>query len=111
MAGGVRQLGGAAVERVVSVRLITWAQLTMSKTEKLLETLNPADPASVQNAVVESLGLTVKVGNKVAVLNDPTYPFDGQRGVVKAINGGYAEVEFGNGTKVNLIASLLIPVG
>lgn len=82
----------------------------MTSIEKLIESVDPKDSDSIKRAVNESLGLTVKVGSKVAVLDDPTYPFDGQRGVVKAINNGFAQVEFGNGAKVNLIASQLIPV-
>jgi len=55
----------------------------------------------------------VKVGSSVAVINDPTYPFEGARGKVKgesAKGAGFMDVEFENGTVVPLQTSLLIPV-
>lgn len=51
----------------------------------------------------------IKVGSSVAVLGDPTYPFDGQKGVVRKLReDGYADVEFDNGSTVPLQVSLLI---
>ncbi len=62
-------------------------------------------------AVMEALGTNdVKVGSTVTVINDPSYPFEGQKGTVKSMKGGFSLVEFKNGTKVNLQTSLLIPV-
>ena len=52
----------------------------------------------------------VKVGVSVAVLGDPTYPFNGQKGVVRKMSEGYAEVEFPNGAFANLQCNLLVPV-
>lgn len=61
------------------------------------------------NKLVTDAG--IKVGTTVAVLEDPTYPFDGQKGVVRKIReDGYAIVEFGNGAEVPLQISLLVAV-
>jgi transcription antitermination factor NusG len=61
------------------------------------------------NELVSDAG--IKVGTTVAVLSDPTYPFDGQKGVVRKIReDGYAMVEFDNGTEVPLQISLLVSV-
>jgi hypothetical protein len=61
------------------------------------------------NELVSDAG--IKVGSTVAVFNDPTYPFDGQKGIVRKIReDGYAMVEFANGTEVPLQISLLLSV-
>ena len=61
------------------------------------------------NKLVTDAG--IKVGSPVAVLEDPTYPFDGQKGIVRKVrDDGYAIVEFANGTEVALQISLLIAV-
>lgn len=65
---------------------------------------------TVEEAVGHLLESGVKVGDTVAVVADPTYPFDGIKGVVRSINGGSAEVEFPNGTKAQLQSSLLVTV-
>jgi hypothetical protein len=66
---------------------------------------------SIEEAVGNLLGdAGVKVGAKVAVISDPTFPFDGQKGVIRKMNedSGTADVEFPNGTTVTLQSSLLI---
>jgi hypothetical protein len=61
------------------------------------------------NDLVSDAG--IKVGTTVAVLGDPTYPFDGQKGVVRKLReDGYAVVEFDNGAEVPLQVSLLVAV-
>jgi hypothetical protein len=66
---------------------------------------------SVEEAVGNLLGDSgVKVGASVAVLGDPTYPFNGQKGVVRKMSEGYADVEFPNGAIVPLQCNLLVPV-
>lgn len=84
----------------------------MAKTiPQIIEKLNIADKGSMGVALAESLGNNnVTVGATVATVGDPTYQMDGQRGKVKSINNGYAEVEFPNGIKTELHINLLIPV-
>jgi hypothetical protein len=66
---------------------------------------------SVDEAVGELLKDSgIKVGATVAVIADPTYPFDGQKGVIRKLGEGYADVEFPNGATVHLQSSLLVPV-
>jgi len=61
------------------------------------------------NELVSDAG--IKFGTTVAVLEDPTYPFDGQKGIVRKIReDGYAMVEFDNGAEVPLQISLLVAV-
>jgi hypothetical protein len=51
----------------------------------------------------------IKVGATVAVLQDPTYPFDGQRGIIRKMHeNGFVDVEFPNGATVPLQSSLLV---
>lgn len=81
--------------------------------QKIEETINQLSDGkiSVEEAVGNLLGdAGLKVGAKVAVLDDPTYPYAGQRGVIRKVNEGFADVEFANGTTVNLQISLLVGV-
>jgi TPP-dependent indolepyruvate ferredoxin oxidoreductase alpha subunit len=79
--------------------------------EKIIEKMDPRNQASVGQAMAEAINdNNVKVGMSVAVVGDPTYPFDGCKGVVKAINGGFADVEFANNVTAPLHINLLIPV-
>jgi hypothetical protein len=84
----------------------------MSTVAKLIEKMNLNDQASVNAALAEAVNdNNVKVGGSVAVVGDPTYPFDGQKGVVKSMSGGFAEVKFDNVAEpVPLHINLLIPV-
>ena len=53
----------------------------------------------------------VSTGNKVTVVSDPSYPYEGIVGTVRGTpKDGYAEVEFPSGQKVNLAVNQLIPV-
>ena len=68
-----------------------------------------AKPGAIAaNILAESMANEVTVGGTVAVVGDPTYPFDGQTGKVKGINGGFADVEFANGIVVPLVISQLV---
>jgi hypothetical protein len=79
--------------------------------EKLIEKLDVTDKNSIAEVLSEGINDNgVTVGSQVAVVNDPTYPFDGCRGKVKKINAGFADVEFANGTVAPLEINLLIPV-
>jgi hypothetical protein len=72
-----------------------------------------AGATTTAQAVKEMLGFVtpVKAGETVAVLDDPTYPYAGQRGKVtgKVING-QVEVQFANGVKAPLQSSILVPL-
>lgn len=84
---------------------------TDTKVEETI-TLLCSGKTTVEEAVNSLLGESVTAGQSVAVIGDPTYPFDGVKGKVKSLSGegGYAEVEFPNGTIAKLQSSLLIPV-
>jgi hypothetical protein len=86
--------------------------MTKTLTEVILEKVDGRKDlkTSVAAAVNEALGGHIKKGMSVAVINDPAYPFEGAKGKVKAVNNGFAEVEFESGARANLVASLLIPV-
>lgn len=61
------------------------------------------------NKLLSASGVTV--GATVAVVGDPTYPFDGQKGVIRKVyETGFADVEFPNGTTAKLQSSMLVPV-
>lgn len=78
---------------------------------QILEGVKPGNAQSVQDVIAEAINdNNVKAGSTVAVVGDPTYPFDGCRGTVKSLNGGFALVEFKNGTQVNLHVNLLVGV-
>lgn len=50
-------------------------------------------------------------GNEVAIIDDPTYPYSGQRARVVGPSdkgGGFVEVEFANGTRFPVQSDLLI---
>lgn len=68
-------------------------------------------PGSIQAAANLILSEDVNAGDTVAVIDDPTYPFPGQKGRVvgpSAKGSGFVDVEMANGTKVPLQSSLLI---
>lgn len=84
---------------------------------KILEAVENVDvkaPASLREAADMLTGANrVSAGSKVAILEDPTYPFAGQRGTVKgpsAKGSGYVDVEMANKTVVPLQVSLLVPL-
>jgi hypothetical protein len=84
----------------------------MSSVEKLIEKIDLNNQASIDQVLAEAVNdNNVKVGGTVAVIGDPTYPFDGQKGVVKKMEGGFADVKFDNVAQpVSLHINLLIPV-
>jgi hypothetical protein len=83
----------------------------MNKIEQILEKIDLRQPDTVQAALAEAMNdNNVSVGTTVAVVGDPTYPYDGLKGKVKSINGGFAEVEFDNKTTAPLHINLLVPV-
>jgi len=66
-----------------------------------------------QKAVNQLLGEDVKVGQTVAVVDDPIMGMSGLKGKVRKIsdsNPGYADVESDNGTVYSMQTSLLVPV-
>lgn len=76
---------------------------------------NLVENLSTQDAVNEALGLNnVKSGGEVAVVADPTFPYDGLRGRVKGPvpegKSGTVKVAFPNGTVVDLAVNQLVPV-
>jgi len=71
---------------------------------------NAKSISEAANRILMMEDTEVKAGQSVACINDPTYPFEGAKGKVKSIDGGYAQVEFANGTTVPMQVSLLIPI-
>lgn len=71
---------------------------------------NPASVAEAASAIVESFGDGFNSGDKVIVIDDPTYPYSGQRGTVRALesNGAYCVVEFENGTSLRIMSNQLL---
>jgi hypothetical protein len=83
----------------------------MNDIVKIIEKMDPKDQKSVGSALAEAMNNNnVKVGSTVAVVQDPTYPFDGLKGTVLSMEKGYANVEFDNKIKAELHVNLLIPV-
>jgi len=80
---------------------------------KALEVVDLSDERTITEAVDMLLGRNgIKVGDTVAIVDDPTYPFSGQKGVVTAVSEdtGYATVELPNKTKVPLLINQLVGV-
>jgi len=84
----------------------------MSKVKELIEKIDLGKQSTIDQVLAEAVNdNNVKVGGTVAVVGDPTYPFDGQKGVVKSMEGGFAQVKFENVAEpVALHINLLIPV-
>lgn len=83
----------------------------MSNIKQIIENLDLKSAQSLGVALAESMGTNnITVGSTVAVIGDPTYPMDGQKGKVKSITNGFAKVEFGNGMACDCHINLLIPV-
>ncbi len=85
----------------------------MRTLSQIVESVDLAKPETIQAALTESIGDTgVKAGGSVAVLFDPTYPYDGQKGTVVSVDDkcGVAKVKFPNGAEVNLQSTLLVPL-
>jgi hypothetical protein len=77
--------------------------------EQILKTVLAA--STIEEAA-SSLGQNnVTSGSKVAVIEDPTYPYSGLVGTVKGVKeNGYADVEFANGATVPMMVNQLIVV-
>ena len=85
----------------------------MKSISQIVESVDLKKPATIEQALCESIGDTgVKSGGSVAVLDDPTYPYAGQRGTVVSVDDshGVAKVKFPNGAEVNLQSTILIPL-
>jgi transcription antitermination factor NusG len=83
----------------------------MNNIDQMLEKIDLAKPETIDSALVESIQPTIKKGDTVAIMQDPTFPFDGLKGKVVGMraDNGYAQIEFANGMKLDCITSLLIP--
>jgi len=80
-----------------------------------IDTVDPKNAASVRataSALVEGLAPTFKVGDSCIILDDPAYPYSGQKGKVKSgLKGnGYYDVQLADGRIVPLIANQLLRV-
>lgn len=65
----------------------------------------------VQDAVNRLLGEDIQSGDEVAVIDDPSYPYQGVKGRVKgpsAKGSGFVDVAMPDGVTVPLQSSLLI---
>jgi hypothetical protein len=78
--------------------------------EKILEKIDLNKPNEVGAILAESYNDMIKAGTTVACVDNNIYPMDGVKGKVKSINNGYALVEFANGSQMNMLLNLLIPV-
>lgn len=77
--------------------------------ESLNKTLN--GDLGPDELVAEAMGFKLPPGTPVAITEDPTYPWSGQRGVVKGkMKNGLIEVEMPGGATVPMQANLLIPL-
>jgi hypothetical protein len=77
------------------------------------ETLN--SPArgddAIRGAVNQLLGEDINSGDTVAIIDDPTYPYQGVEGKCKgpsAKGSGFVDVEMPDGTTVPMQSSLLL---
>jgi hypothetical protein len=83
---------------------------TTKNIKQIVESMKSTDAAGLASAVQEAIGdNNVTVGSTVAIVSDPTYTLDGQKGKVKSINNGFAQVEIG-GITAPFQINLLIPV-
>ena len=78
--------------------------------QQLIETMDLGRRATVDAAIAEALGPNFSVGQEVAVIGDPTYPFEGVKGKIESMTGGFAKVKFANGQVVPLHTNLLVAV-
>ena len=78
-----------------------------------IDAVKPGDKNSVLEAARSLLDSQIDLssGDRVAVIQDPTYPYSGLVGKVKGKSekgSGYSEVEFANGNILTLQSDLLI---
>jgi len=85
-----------------------------SKIASAMEKVSLKDDRTIlaaANAILEANGL-FNAGDTVVVIDDPTYPFAGQKGKFRgaSANAGFVNVEFPNGATVPLMANQLLTV-
>jgi hypothetical protein len=79
----------------------------------IAESVNSGSRNFVKEAVNQILGEDVKVGDTVAVIDDPISGLSGAKGRIKSIsdaNPGFAQVSLESGVEVPMQTSLLVPV-
>lgn len=76
----------------------------------LIESVDLNKTQSIQEVANILISEDISSGTPVAVTEDPTFPFSGQRGTSRgpADKKGYTNVEFPNGTVVPMQTSLLL---
>jgi len=64
----------------------------------------------IASALVESAGDLMKSGATCIVIDDPTYPYAGQRGTIQGTeaDGAYYNVKFDNGTVAKIMSNQLL---
>jgi hypothetical protein len=85
----------------------------MSKTVDTIiqEALTSPARDAVQGAVNQLLGEDISSGDTVAIIDDPTYPYQGVEGKCKgpsAKGSGFVDVEMPDGVTVPMQSSLLL---
>lgn len=81
--------------------------------QEALDTVSLSEQKSIEIvacALVEAAGKKMKSGDACIVIDDPTYPYAGQRGKIKgeSANGAFYKVEFQNGTIVEIMSNQLL---
>jgi hypothetical protein len=78
---------------------------------KVIASVDPTDESSINAAASQILEGNISAGSKVAVIDDPTYSYSGQKGKVKGPSSkgsGFVDVEFADGTVTPLMSNQLI---
>lgn len=62
------------------------------------------------SVLIEAAGEQMKPGESCVIIDDPTYPYAGQKGAIKSVsdNGAYYLVKFSNGTEVNIMSNQVL---
>ncbi len=82
-----------------------------ARVSEAIVTVDPRKPGTVAEAVNKIMEETVaKTGDQVTMVNDDIHPGSGQKGRVKSIDGGIAQVELANGAEIAVPANQLVPV-
>ena len=84
---------------------------TIQKAVEHVDSRNTQTIAEAANMILEDSA--IKKGATVAIIDDPTYPFQGAKGKVtgpSAKGAGYFDVQFEDGTTTPMLASLLLVV-
>lgn len=66
--------------------------------------------AEIASALIESAGERMKSGDACIIIDDPTYPYAGQRGKIKgeSASGAFYKVEFPNGSVVEIMSNQVL---